>query len=194
MGVNGWMSVGKFVFPKASWKPYMTCSWRIGPFWGPMDIICFWHKFWNKGCKCKFNSLFINVWCLTECGCHWMYLQVLLIMWFGYWWSLDFVDSLNLIIWHNQYVLVMIEYFLKWLELVPLLNQNNEKIVYAFKNKMFSRFGASIKTSGYPRPSVTVRCPCIVLLNSPYFLFKKKAIAWVGSLPMDLLEKFAQKK
>jgi hypothetical protein len=33
------------------------------------------------------------------------------------------------------------------------------------------------KSSGYPRPSVTVRCPCIVLLNSPYFLFLKNAIA-----------------
>jgi hypothetical protein len=28
--------------------------------------------------------------------------------------------------------------------------------------------------SGYPRPSVTVRRPCIVLLNSPFYLFFKK--------------------
>jgi hypothetical protein len=39
----------------------------------------------------------------------------------------------------------MIEYFLKWLELVPLLNHNNEGVVYVFQNKMFSPFGASTK-------------------------------------------------
>jgi hypothetical protein len=39
----------------------------------------------------------------------------------------------------------MIEYFKKWLELVPLLNHNNERVVYAFKNKMFSQFDASTK-------------------------------------------------
>jgi hypothetical protein len=39
----------------------------------------------------------------------------------------------------------MIEYFLKWLELVPLLNHTNERVVYAFKNKMYSQFGASTK-------------------------------------------------
>ncbi len=35
-------------------------------------------------------------------------------------------------------------------------------------------------TSGYPRPSVIVKRPCIVLLNSPYFLYFKNVIAWVG--------------
>jgi hypothetical protein len=39
----------------------------------------------------------------------------------------------------------MIEYFLKWLELVALLNHTNEGVVYAFKNKMYSQFGASTK-------------------------------------------------
>jgi hypothetical protein len=37
-----------------------------------------------------------------------------------------------------------------------------------------------LETSGYSRLSVTVRRPCIVLLNSPYFLFCKNVIAWVG--------------
>jgi len=35
-------------------------------------------------------------------------------------WSLDFSSPLNLMFWHNQYVLIVIEYFSKWLELVPL--------------------------------------------------------------------------
>jgi hypothetical protein len=46
---------------------------------------------------------------------------------------------------HNQYVLVMIEHFSKWLELVPLLNCNNEGITYAFMDKMFNKFGALIE-------------------------------------------------
>jgi hypothetical protein len=46
---------------------------------------------------------------------------------------------------HNRYVLVMIEHFSKWLELVPLLDRNNEGVTYAFLDKMLSRFGALIK-------------------------------------------------
>jgi hypothetical protein len=52
-----------------------------------------------------------------------------------YWWSLDFVSPLNLTPWHNLYVLVIIEHFSKWLELVPLLDPNNEGIAYAFLTK-----------------------------------------------------------
>jgi hypothetical protein len=39
----------------------------------------------------------------------------------------------------------MIEQFSKWLELVPLLDHNIEGIAYAFLDKVFRRFGASIK-------------------------------------------------
>jgi hypothetical protein len=39
----------------------------------------------------------------------------------------------------------MIEHFLKWLELVPLLDHNNEGIAYAFLNKVLNRFGVLIK-------------------------------------------------
>ncbi len=35
----------------------------------------------------------------------------------------------------------MIEHFSKWLDLVPLLYHNNEKIVYAFLNNVFNKFG-----------------------------------------------------
>jgi hypothetical protein len=44
---------------------------------------------------------------------------------------------------HNQYVLVMIEHFSKWLKLVPLLNYNNEGATYAFMEKIFNRFEIS---------------------------------------------------
>jgi hypothetical protein len=35
----------------------------------------------------------------------------------------------------------MIEHFSKWLDLVPLLYHNNEKIVYAFSDNVFNKFG-----------------------------------------------------
>ncbi len=37
--------------------------------------------------------------------------------------------------------MVMIEHFSKWLELVPLPQQNSEGATYAFFDKMFNRFG-----------------------------------------------------
>jgi len=39
----------------------------------------------------------------------------------------------------------MIEHFLKWLELVPLLDHHNDNIAYEFLGKVFRRFGASIE-------------------------------------------------
>jgi len=63
----------------------------------------------------------------------------------GYQWNLDFVGPLTLTPQHNQYVLVMIEHFSKWLELVPLPDCNSEGVAYAFLDKMFNRFGALTK-------------------------------------------------
>lgn len=45
----------------------------------------------------------------------------------------------------NQYVLVMIKHFLKWLKLVPSLNCSSEGVVYAFLDTIFIMFGALIK-------------------------------------------------
>jgi hypothetical protein len=45
----------------------------------------------------------------------------------GYQWNLDFVGPLSLTLQHNQYVLVMIEQFSKWLELVPLPIHSNDE-------------------------------------------------------------------
>ncbi|KAH8933858.1 hypothetical protein BDL97_18G052000, partial [Sphagnum fallax] len=58
---------------------------------------------------------------------------------------LDFVGPLNLIIQCKQYVLVMMEHFKKWLELVPLLNHNNERCCHTFMDRIFNRFRAPTK-------------------------------------------------
>jgi hypothetical protein len=39
----------------------------------------------------------------------------------------------------------MTEHFSKWLEFIPLLDRSSEGVACAFKNKVFSRFGAPTK-------------------------------------------------
>ncbi len=53
-------------------------------------------------------------------------LQPLPIMGLGYRWSLDFAGPLPITKRHNKYVLVMIEHFSKWIELVALSNKFSE--------------------------------------------------------------------
>jgi hypothetical protein len=60
----------------------------------------------------------------------------------GYRWSLDFVGPLPLTIRHNRYVLVMVEHFSKWIELVPSPDKSSEGVAYAFLDKVLSHFGA----------------------------------------------------
>jgi hypothetical protein len=67
------------------------------------------------------------------------------IMRLGYQWNLDFAGPLSLTPRHNHYVLVMIEHFSKWLELVPWLDCNSEGGGYAFFDRMFNKFGAPTK-------------------------------------------------
>ncbi len=69
-------------------------------------------------------------------------LHPLLIMGLGYRWSLDFAGPLPLMIWHNRYVLVMVEHFSKWIELVPSFNKSSEGVAYAFLNRVLNHFGA----------------------------------------------------
>jgi hypothetical protein len=45
---------------------------------------------------------------------------------------MDFASPFSLTSQRNQYVLVMIKHFAKWLELVPLLNHKNEGATYVF--------------------------------------------------------------
>jgi hypothetical protein len=69
-------------------------------------------------------------------------LQPLPIMGLGYMWSLDFAGPLPITPRHNKYVLVMIEYFSKWIELVALSDKFSEGAAYSFLDRVLSRFGA----------------------------------------------------
>jgi hypothetical protein len=60
----------------------------------------------------------------------------------GYRWSLDFAKPLPLTVQHNRYVLVMVEHFSKWIELVPSPDKSSEGVTYAFFDRLFSHFGA----------------------------------------------------
>jgi transposase InsO family protein len=72
-------------------------------------------------------------------------LQPLPIMGLGYRWSLDFAGPLPVIPRHNKYVLVMIEHFSKWIELVALPDKFSEGAAYSFLDRVLSRFGAPAK-------------------------------------------------
>ncbi len=69
-------------------------------------------------------------------------LHPLPIMGLGYRWSLDFAGPLPLTVRHNKYVLVMVEHFSKWIELVPSPDKSSEGVAYAFLDRVLSHFGA----------------------------------------------------
>jgi hypothetical protein len=69
-------------------------------------------------------------------------LHPLPIMGLGYRWNLDFAGPLPLIVRHNKYVLVMVEHFSKWIELVPSPDKSSEGVAYAFLDRVLSHFGA----------------------------------------------------
>jgi hypothetical protein len=46
---------------------------------------------------------------------------------------------------HNKYVLVMIEHFSKWIELVALPDKFRERAAYSFLDRVLSRFGAPVE-------------------------------------------------
>jgi hypothetical protein len=60
----------------------------------------------------------------------------------GYRWSLDFAGPLPLMVQHTRYVLVIVEHFSKWIELVPSPNKSNEEVAYVFLDRVLSHFGA----------------------------------------------------
>jgi hypothetical protein len=60
---------------------------------------------------------------------------------------MDFASPLSLTPQHNQYVLVMIEHFSKWLELVPLSDCSNEGVTYAFLDMYLIGLGLQLKFS-----------------------------------------------
>ena len=69
-------------------------------------------------------------------------LQPLPIMGLGYRWSLDFAGPLPLTIRHHRYVLVMIEHFSKWIELVALPEKASAGVALVFLDRVLSHFGA----------------------------------------------------
>ncbi len=50
-----------------------------------------------------------------------------------------------MIVRHNKYVLVMVEHFSKWIELVPSPDKSRQGVAYAFLDRVFSLFGALIE-------------------------------------------------
>jgi hypothetical protein len=72
-------------------------------------------------------------------------LHPLPIMGLGYCWSLDFVGPLPLTVWKNRYVLVMVEHFSKWIELVPSLDKSSKGVAYAFLDRVLNHFGAPVE-------------------------------------------------
>jgi hypothetical protein len=52
------------------------------------------------------------------------------------------MESGPLTMWHDQYVLVMVDKFSKWIQLVLLLNKSNKRVAYAFLDQVFNQFGA----------------------------------------------------
>jgi hypothetical protein len=60
----------------------------------------------------------------------------------GYRWSLDLAGPLPLTVRHNKYVLVMVEHFSKWIELVPSPDKSRKGVAYAFLDRVLSHFGA----------------------------------------------------
>ena len=69
-------------------------------------------------------------------------LQPLPIMGLGYRWSLDFAGPLVVTPRGAKYVLVMVEHFSKWIELVALPQNSSELAAMAFLDRVLARFGA----------------------------------------------------
>ena len=69
-------------------------------------------------------------------------LQPLPIIGLDYCWSLNFVGPLVVTPRRAKYILVMVEYFSKWIELVTLPQNFAEFAVAAFLDRVLARFGA----------------------------------------------------
>ncbi len=52
------------------------------------------------------------------------------------------MGPLPLMVQHNRYVLVMVEHFSKWTELVSSFKKSSEGVAYAFLDRVLSHFGA----------------------------------------------------
>ena len=69
-------------------------------------------------------------------------LQSLPIIGLGYRWSLDFAEPLVVTPRGAKYMLVMVEHFSKWIELVALPQNSAQLAATAFLDRVLARFGA----------------------------------------------------
>ena len=60
----------------------------------------------------------------------------------SYRWSLDFARPLLVTLRGAKYVLVMVEHFIKWIELATLPQNSLELATMAFYDRVLARFGA----------------------------------------------------
>jgi len=72
-------------------------------------------------------------------------LRPLPIMSLDYYKSLDFTRPLIVTSCEAKYVLIMVEYFSKWIKLVALPQNSSKLVAMAFLDRVLSHFGASTK-------------------------------------------------
>jgi len=143
------MNVGRWTntccaSPIIAWEPCDAYSWGVGTFWVQWTYNLLQTQYWWKRMQLQLQKFVFS--CMV-CDQIWVsfnaptpHLQPLAIMGFGYQWSLHFANPLNLTLWHNRYVLVMIKHFSKWLELMLMLDHNSEGATYAFWERVLSKF------------------------------------------------------
>ncbi len=83
----------------------------------------------------------------------------------GYQWNLDFASLLNLTLQHNYYVLVMIEHFSKWLELMPLPDCSSEGVWICILGQNVQQVWCSNSSSHQPRYKISRGFPRFVWKN-----------------------------
>ena len=59
-----------------------------------------------------------------------------------YRWGVDFAGPMEETNRGNRYVLVCIEHFTKWVELIPTTSKKAAEVAYQFKSQILSRYGA----------------------------------------------------
>ncbi len=64
---------------------------------------------------------------------------------------------------HNIYVLVMVEHFSKWIELMSSPNKSNEGISYAFLNRVLNHFGAPAEVLADQGTKFQVLCDKVLI-------------------------------
>jgi hypothetical protein len=131
---------------KALWGMFMK-SWAI--LGSNIHTFCSRHGTGGKVCNCKFNNLFLGVWCVIEFGHLLMHLHLTYSLY--HLWGLS-TDGVWILLTHWVWHLDITNMFWlwlnispKWLELVPLPDCKSEGTTYAFLDRLLSRFGALVE-------------------------------------------------